>query len=800
MLTCVPTSKEGRRVCLISGGVFIYAVLIASGLFCLRGYDRFPVGSSLFGLDHGEWVGRTRAFEYQVFRGSWSDYMKHPGLGAVVTTVAVGMKLASAWIAVPQWAGYAVFALMHWLALSVGFGVLAVAVPRRVGLQGVSKVLAIVVLLGCGVWVVMAIPESFGIAAGLLAITFSLIWTTRTGTSRLIWRAILVNGACTVTNALFPVTAALCLSINRQAERDVQGELDSGGSPKRWKRNTGVFLGILLGVMMIVAVFWLLREEIASKIKRGVRSHLAYLNNRLIHDPASAAQYGLWGLIAPAIAPEPYARQSGLSFEPVRWSRFPWVQYPGVVAWLSVLSLGAWQIQHKAFRPYVAMLVVWILFNLVFHNMWGDEFFMYSAHWAWALWVLFCIGLRSLRPKMRILVCIIVLLAQGVGFWRLGVAAWKPSNVSKELEAYERELELFRTDCAKIVNLPKDEFFLFGMGNRRKYGFSKGRLIDLSTGQTVRSWECTDVEICPPQYQVQLLTDHGDVIRIQEDERAVWIIGPGQHLEVLANTEAPVRLPDFTGFRYPLVMRVLHHEVLIGITPAGPVPNPIVYDKPWYRDAAMMAMVLRETGNLDLIKDWILNLRQPYDMNNDIAEPDNLGQVLYLISLVSGKEHPLVKVVLAELERRSACRNGWRFITGKTDGGDHYVFQTKWAKFGLKSLGLPDPFTIPELPDSYSALFWMDFKDSYVLTRDASNPRYFPYLDWACAHFHGKRQAPVGDRSYPLTWEGNAAKARYSAMRLLAPGYAANRIAGPHAWHAAEVMLYFLAKARQDSN
>jgi hypothetical protein len=43
----------------------------------------------------------------------------------------------------------------------------------------------------------------------------------------------------------------------------------------------------------------------------------------------------------------------------------------------------------------------------------------------------------------------------------------------------------------------------------------------------------------------------------------------------------------------------------------------------------MMTMCFKATGNLDLIRDWVLGLTEPYDRNNGgETEADNLGQAL----------------------------------------------------------------------------------------------------------------------------------------------------------------------------
>ena len=245
-----------------------------------------------------------------------------------------------------------------------------------------------------------------------------------------------------------------------------------------------------------------------------------------------------------------------------------------------------------------------------------------------------------------------------------------------------------------------------------------------------------------------------------------------------------------TGHPYAPILRVLHQEILVNILDGLPLPNFFVYRRPWLRDGAMMAMVLRQTGNLDLIRAWILGLREPYDRNNaGETEADNLGQALYLVSLVSGASHPLVASVLAELPRFEVDEH----IRGRSDFAEHPVYQTKWAKFGLASLGLPDPYRVPLVPDSYSALFWWDYRDRHVPGERFRGSDY-PYLNWAEAHFHGEAGAPLGDLDYPLTWEANASQAEYAALASFLPAHAAEKLAAPHTWHAAEMFLCLQAE------
>lgn len=369
-----------------------------------------------------------------------------------------------------------------------------------------------------------------------------------------------------------------------------------------------------------------------------------------------------------------------------------------------------------------------------------------------------------------------------------------PPDLNTALAVYQAELARFRAAHGGARALPDVRFFLFGMGARDKFLYRDGRLLDAQSGATVREWKLGQDLIVPPEYAVQITTVDGRRITVREDEAAVWVEEDG-HTEALPRTRSPMRLPPFADHPYGRVLRVLHQELLVNVTPAGPVPNFFVYRKPWYRDAAMMALAFRETGNLDLIRDWILGLREPYDRNNaGETEADNLGQALFLISLVSHTNHPLVAPVLAELPRFEQAGPAGKFIRGRSDFAEHPVYQTKWLKFGLRALGLPEPYVVPPVADGYGALFWMAYRDQHTPGKDADDRVNYPYLGWACDHFHGVAKSPIGNRDYPLTWERLASQAHYPGMGRVDPVYVNQKLAVPHTWHAAEVFLHVLAQ------
>ncbi len=333
-------------------------------------------------------------------------------------------------------------------------------------------------------------------------------------------------------------------------------------------------------------------------------------------------------------------------------------------------------------------------------------------------------------------------------------------------------------------------YYLFGIGPRPKFIYCRGRLFSWPSGQTVFEEPVVRERYDASGYCLTLETKSGRDIVIRETETELSYQSGTDEARTLAES-ATINLPSFQSHPWGEYLRALHYEILLNIVGSEPVPNFLVYPRAWYRDAAMMAMVLKETGNERLIEEWVLNLGDPFDRNNGNEEPDNLGQALYLVSLFADSRHPLASVALREVERFRKES----FIEGVTDGALHPVYQTKWLKFGTRALGLEDRWVSPLVEDSYDRLFWWAFRD-----RDAdSEKRYFPkderypYLTWAEANYLDfeppiELAGPKG--AFPMTWEIEASKAFYTNLSCIDEALTRVRLAAPHTWHAAEMFLY----------
>ncbi len=343
---------------------------------------------------------------------------------------------------------------------------------------------------------------------------------------------------------------------------------------------------------------------------------------------------------------------------------------------------------------------------------------------------------------------------------------------------------------------PEKQFYIFGFGPREKYIYKEGgELIKFSTGKTVYKFDVKSEKFLFDRYRVVIWTNDGGIYDIYENENGVYAcdISSGKRgkEECLTSSER-INLPDFEEYKYSAQLRILHAEILTSFLGDDPVPNIYVYKKPWYRDGAMMALCLEKTGNLRLMKNWALGITDMYDRNNKgNKEPDNLGQLAYVLSHFVDKDYPLVQKIVQEA--RGRMENG--LLTGMTDYNHHEIYSTLWLKFALNKLDIDTSFIkIPNEFDSYARMFWMD--KSEVETETSCPNDYdekYPYLTWAKWHFNGdKVDERYLDIKYPMSWEIEASEADYNAIAPLSTEYAKYKCGAPHSWHGAEMLLYLL--------
>lgn len=362
------------------------------------------------------------------------------------------------------------------------------------------------------------------------------------------------------------------------------------------------------------------------------------------------------------------------------------------------------------------------------------------------------------------------------------------------LKEYQKEYNEFLSsyEIETTSDANWSDYYFFGLGNRRKIMYKKNSLIDIESKKTIYTFNEKDHLIVPNIYSVLIETVDDEYIKIYEDEKGVHFSKNGKDT-IIDDTNTELDIYDFKNQKYSNIKKVLYGEILFNIKDSKIYPNIIVYSEPWYRDAAITCMVLKQTNNTNLISNWVKNIEELYDRQNaNEKEPDNLGELLYILSTQEEINNDLIDKIEAEAERIASNNEKGYYLNGKTDFAEMNLYQNLWYKLGIESLGKEFKFDIDEIEeDEYTSMAWWSTKNVSAKTAMESSKNY-PYLSFATRHKLNNGKIAVNSNLYPLSWEKEASQADYSKFNDLDINLANTKISPLHSWAASEMLLFIM--------
>jgi len=379
----------------------------------------------------------------------------------------------------------------------------------------------------------------------------------------------------------------------------------------------------------------------------------------------------------------------------------------------------------------------------------------------------------------------------------------------------------------EISHKKNSDFFSFGMGDRKKLIYKKGKLIDLQTKQTVRSFDFTHEMIIPNMYTVLLLDQAGKITRIYEDETGVHIekgrmariwedwnnynqweddrlnnretkLVENITTETISTSKNKINLPNFEESKVGRILKVLHQEILVNINQGKPRTTLMAKtnESGLYREGMMAAMVLEETKNTWLFENWMKQIGSIYDCRNKLEknEPkcvesaDNPGQLLYLLGAITNNRQDLINKIRTEVKQKAIDGE----FTGKVDEEEMGYYPTALLINGGRKnrIELGYDFNLGK-PDKYLGLTWWlnDYKEAKH--GNIVDPMH-PAKEWASVHQEPGHYGltTILDEAYPLTFDGELTEAEAEEQKLINEHYSHEK--GPRLssiWHASEMFL-----------
>ena len=406
-------------------------------------------------------------------------------------------------------------------------------------------------------------------------------------------------------------------------------------------------------------------------------------------------------------------------------------------------------------------------------------------------------------------------------------------HLANELAEYLYEIDVplrsqeYFVQKHEISHKKNSDFFGFGMGDRRKMIYRKGKLIDLQTKQVIRDFNFAHEMIIPNMYTVVLLDEAGRITRIYEDETGVHIekgrmakiwedwnnfnqweedrlnnretkLVENIATETITTSKNKINLPNFEESKVGRVLKVLHQEVLININQGKPRTTLMAKtnEAGLYQEGMIAAMVLEKTNNTWLFEDWMKQINSIYDCRNKLEKhetkcvesADNPGQLLYLLGAITNNRQDLKSKIKAEVRKKAM--NG-EFV-GEIDGEKMGYYPTALLINGARrnNIDLDYDFNLGKADKDLGLTWWLnDYKEA---KHDNIVDPIHPAKEWASVHQEPGHYGltTILDEAYPLTFDGELNETEAAEQKLINEHYSHEK--GPKLssiWHASEMFL-----------
>jgi hypothetical protein len=270
------------------------------------------------------------------------------------------------------------------IGCGIGVGVLVAMLRHRGVSLGSLAIFVALSILASG-HTLAAIPDHFGLSVGALAACFATYLSPASPRTRLLILCGLssVVTAITITNILFPLLLIVAIAACEM-------------SVPKWVYAAAVLIAMLAGAVAIIGYHRI--PGMKARIDERVQLYLTWT---LTRDPLTAGKMAFRGVVDSVVAPEPDveldANLEGLPMLTYQPRDEGYSYCVGALAWLILLT-GCMiaTLRKPSTRRPTLLLLIWYAWNAIFHTIWGDEYFLYTPHYAWCFITITALGAQSL--------------------------------------------------------------------------------------------------------------------------------------------------------------------------------------------------------------------------------------------------------------------------------------------------------------------------------------------------------------------------------------------------------------------
>ena len=173
----------------------------------------------------------------------------------------------------------------------------------------------------------------------------------------------------------------------------------------------------------------------------------------------------------------------------------------------------------------------------------------------------------------------------------------------KSLDSYLQEYSNFKNENSHEIrdDIIQDDYYYFGLGNRRKLLYAYDCIKDIKTKKTLYSFNVKELIVIPNEYSLLIQTKEDDFIKIYEDNEGVHYNKNGKD-KIINGTNYKINLYDFKNVKYQNMKKVLYGEILFNIKDNNLYDNVIVSNKPILENIDISTLTSEENINKFLKK------------------------------------------------------------------------------------------------------------------------------------------------------------------------------------------------------